>query len=445
MSRESMINNNIKEYITEAEAVVVGAGGAGLTAALTLEENGASVILLEKSDHVGGNTLATFSGINSVEAAVQKEAGVTFTVEDMIARQMNNDAADRGLVEVFCEESGPTVDWLASHGADLRAVKNTYFVTSDSDKNTAEELIGTVYDALKGTDAHIYTDMDVTALVTDTDNTVTGVRATDKEGRELIFNAPAVILTTGGFGENAALVRRIKPDLANSISGVIAPTTGEGLLMAEEAGADTVNLEEIQTFPHVVPGYGMITPKDLPKGAIWVNANGKRFTSEFFGINHQILMGETDGVLYCIFNESAKNSVAEELDRRGLLITGRDAEDLAVKLGMDSEILETAVETWNAGCEAGEDEFRRRNDLIPLEGALCAYRFGVGVHYCIGGLRIDQKARVLDKNGNPIKGLFAAGEVTGGLHGNKRLEGSGIAESFVFGRIAGRSAAQADA
>lgn len=437
-----------EELVTEADVIVVGAGGAGLTAAVTAAERGASVILLEKSGMVGGNTLCATMGINAAESAVQKAAGITATVEDFVAAQMNNEDARENLVRALCEKSGETIDWLSSLGVEFTTKKNSDFMLmATADGKTSETLINAIYKALTNTDVKLYMNTCAKLLVTDETGRVTGVQAVLENGEEIVFTGKAVILATGGFGQNQELLGQVRPDLATAITDEIAPTTGEGLLMAQALGAKTVNLDSIQLFPHVINGYGLLTPNNIPGGfhpdAIFVNQHAERFAAEGFEISAAIL-AQQEGMAYCIFTEDKMNDALRTIEAAGFVVSEDDAAGLAEKLGLDGAALAATLEAWNADCAAGADSlFGRTDNLNPITGKLYAYNFGVGAHYFMGGLLINENTQVLNEEEQPIEGLYAAGEVTGGFHGTFRVDGCGTADAFVFGRIAGEKTAEA--
>jgi len=433
--------------VTEADVIVIGAGGAGLSAAKTADENGASVILIEKSSNIGGNTLCATMGINAAESQVQTDLGVTVTVEELIEAQMNNEDAIEELVTTFAVNSGETIDWLASLGVEFTTEggNSDFMLMATADGKTSTTLINALNNSLDSTDITLYLNTAATSLVTDENGIVVGVVCEDADGNEVTFTGSSIVLCTGGFGQNSELLAEVRPDLANAITDEIAPTTGDGLLMAQELGANTVNLEDIQLFPHVIVGYGLLTPMNMPGGfnpdAIFVNENAEHFVAEAFEVSDAILE-QPDGMAYCIFTEDNLNETLEGLMELGYIVSGETVEELAEKLGLDAEALQATIDQWNADCEAGADsQFGRESNLNKLEGTLYGYNFGVGAHYFMGGILINEYTQVVDTNGDAIEGLYAAGEVTGGFHGNYRIDGSGTADAFVFGRLAGKYAA----
>lgn len=446
------------EYETEADIIVVGAGAAGMSAAITATDAGAKVIVLEKSGTLGGNTVCAANGINAADSAIQladeqyQEAGAD--VEGLIGLQSNNPDAKAELVRAFAENSGEMIDWVSSLGVDFTVdiqnderndEQNYYMLKAEGSSTTAIAMISKVSEELKNKGITVYYNMDAYQLAVE-GGKVIGVTAKDADGNDVTFKG-LVLLATGGFGQNSELVGKYNEKLANAVTDEVAPTTGEGLLMALSVGADTANLDAIQTFPAVIPGYGMILPFSLPGGfvpdALYVNNSAERFTAEAFEIPDAIL-AQDKGEVYCIFDDSGMNDTMKSLLSSGIIFSGETAQELADKLGIDGTKLAASISAFNEDIADGTDDaFGREQNLNPVEGTLYGYRFGVGAHYFMGGVLINENTQVLDTDGNVIEGLYAAGEVTGGFHGTFRVDGSGLGDSFTFGRIAGRVMADA--
>ncbi len=446
------------DYVTEADIIVVGGGAAGMTAAVTASDLGARVVLLEKSGSLGGNTLAAANGTNAADSQVQladdqyKEAEAS--VEGLINMQLQNEQAREDLVTAFAENSGEMIDWLTDLGVDFtveiakddrNAVQNNYMLKAEAMGSTGITMTKTVESVLAESDVTVYKNVDATALVQSEDGTVTGVTAVDGNGEEITFSGKAVLLATGGFGHNQELLGQVDPKLANATTDEIAPTSGEGLLMAQAIGAKAVDLDQIQTFPVVMEGYGMVTPNKLPGGfgvnAVIVNQEAERFTAEGFEIGEAIL-SQTEGAAYMIFREDQISPDMQNIIDAGYVSFGDDAAELAEKLGLDGAALSETLASYNEDVADGTDDAFGKENPLPLEGKLYGFKYGVGAHYFMGGLLINDKTQVLNENEEPISGLYAAGEVTGGFHGTQRVDGSGIGDSFTFGRIAGRSMAE---
>ena len=442
--------NNAQEinYLTKADVIVVGAGGAGLTAAVSAAEKGASVIVLEKSSFVGGNTEAAQAGMNALNSQIQKDAGVTFSREEFIELQ-TNDLARPELYTTMIDHSGETVDWLVSLGANLElnpSMDRQVKIPANAGMFTTQDLVNVMKNALDQSGATLYLNMTATSLVTDDNNRVTGVKATDTDGNEITFNGKSIVLATGGFGKNHDLVVSLHPEYEYVTTDEIAPTTGDGIEMAVAVGAITVDLDQLQIHPTVVEGLGMFAGTVAPGGrtvdAIFVNLNGERFMKEDLYGSPSTVIKQPEGKAIMIFDEGAMNDTLRDYLRRGYVVTGSTPSELAEALGINPVALSMTVDKWNEDMAQGVDTlFERETNLNALEGQLYAFKFNPGVHYCMGGILINESAQVVDEDNAPIGGLYAAGEVTGGIHGTKRVDGSAICDTFTFGRIAGKNAA----
>ena len=447
------------DYVTEADLIVIGGGAAGMTAAVTARDLGLSVVVLEKSGVLGGNTPAAANGVNAADSRVQladeqyQQAGAS--VEGLVNLQSQNELARADLVKAFAESSGEVIDWLSDMGVefsvdiqqdDRNPVQNYYMLSARAMGSTGITMTKAVQAALDATDVPVYLNMDATRLVTDGSGAVTGAVATNASGEEITFTGRAVLIATGGFGHNPELLAEANPKLANATTDEIAPTSGEGLLMARAVGAKAVDLEYIQTFPVVMEGYGMVTPNKLPGGfgvnAVIVNREARRFTAEGFEIGDAIL-AQPGGAAWMLFREDQISPDMQNIINAGYVASADSAKALGEALGLDGDALQASVDAYNADVADGADDAFGKRDPLPLEGTLYGFRYGVGAHYFMGGILIDAQTRVLDESEQPIANLYAAGEVTGGFHGSQRIDGSGIGDSFTFGRIAGRNIAEA--
>ncbi len=274
---------------------------------------------------VGGNTLCTTMGINAAGSQVQKDANVAGTVEDFVTAQLNNEDARENLVRALCERSGETIDFFSSLGVEFTVGGNSDFMLiTETDGKPSVTMVNAAYKALKETAAQLYLNTEVTDLTTN-NGVVTGCVATDAAGNQVTFAGKSVILCTGGFGQNRELLGQVRLDLATTVTDEIAPTTGQGLMLAQKLGAATVNLDSIQLFPHVVPSYGLIVPFGIPGGfhpnAIYVNNATQRFVVEGFEVSDAIL-AQDEGEVFCIFAEEAKNDMMTQLEGLGYVVSG---------------------------------------------------------------------------------------------------------------------------
>ena len=453
--------------VTEADIVIVGAGGAGLTAAKAASDKGASVIILEKSGVIGGNSLCSQMGINAADSKVQAGLDMAFATGELLKEAQMQWGGRENLVDAYVENSGKAVDWFAdelgvefsgqtgervdpenpldSVGVDHPSGGDLFMVRADADGFTSNTIINALSKSIDAAGVTLYVNTEATELVTDESGAVVGVKAIAADGSELTFTGKAVLLATGGFGQNHDMVVEYRPDFANAITDEIAPTTGDGIVMAEAIGAKTVDMGEMQIFPHVPVGDTWLSPMGMPGGfmttALFVNQDAARYTTEGFDPTIPDTLAQERA--YVIFSEDDMNDDLKRLEGRGLVKNGETAEELAEQLGLDGAALAATIEQWNADCDAGKDSQFDRQNLKPLTGKLYGYAFGVGAHYMMGGVLINEKTQVLDQDEQPIAGLYAAGEVTGGFHGTKRVDGSGTGDAFVFGYLAGNEIADA--
>ena len=276
---------------------------------------------------------------------------------------------------------------------------------------------------------------------------VVGVKA---EGPDAYYtiNAKAVILATGGFGNNQEMIVNYRNDLLGTVTTSAPGITGDGIEMAEEVGADLVDIEQIQLHPTVEQGTSMlITESVRGDGAILVNQEGKRFINELL-TRDVVSAGEleqTGSYAYIIFDQRLRDGLKaiEKYVSTGITVQADTIEGLAEQLDIDPATLAETLATWNQYVADKKDpEFGRDtgmdNDLS--QAPYYAIKVAPGIHHTMGGVRIDTKAQVIDTNGKPIPGLFAAGEVTGGVHGGNRIGGNAVADIVVFGRVASDSA-----
>lgn len=436
------------------DVVVIGAGGAGLSAALEVKLGGKEVIVVEKMPVVGGNTLRATGGINAAGTSVQKALGIEDSVETHYEDTMKGgyDKNDPALVKVMTENAADSIEWLISLGADLSDVGRLAGATNDrAHRPTGGAPVGShIVKVLKENAAkeniEILLETTATEILYE-NNEIKGIVAKDKDGNSFTIEANAVIIATGGFGANTTMVAELDSSLEGFGTTNHPGATGDGITMATDIGADVVQMEEIQTHPTVVPSNGyMITEAVRGNGAILINRDGKRFVSELStrDVVSEAVLQQEGKTAFLFFDGTVKESL-KAIDgyiKMGLTTEGETIEELAGKLGINGENLVETVNVYNGYVDAKEDKDFARPDMPrKLEKATYyAIEVGPAVHHTMGGLKINEKAQVLDTNGNVITGLYAAGEVTGGVHGGNRLGGNALADIVTFGRIAGKNA-----
>ncbi len=290
------------------------------------------------------------------------------------------------------------------------------------------------------------TETKATKILTN-EGVIAGVIAEDKDGNELTIKANAVILATGGFGANPEMLVSLNPDLEGFVTTNHAGADGSGIKMAQEIGAGVIQLEEIQTHPTAVPSNGyMITEAVRGNGAIVVNREGNRFVGELEtrDVVSKAILEQEGQSAYLVFDQGITDSLSAIAGyiKQGIVTEADTPEGLAEALNMPVENLVATVEKYNGFQVSGKDaDFGRADMPRALETSkFYAIEIAPAVHHTMGGLAINENAEVLNEDGEIIKGLFAAGEVTGGVHGGNRLGGNALADIVVFGRIAGQNA-----
>lgn len=440
-----------------ADIVVIGAGGAGLSAAVQAKQEGVDkVVLLEKMPMVGGNTNRATGGLNAAETEQQAAKEIKDTVEQMIADTMKGgyNKNNPELVEKLANEAKDAVKWLTEIGADLSDVGRMAGATNyRTHRPTGGAAVGAhVVDTLKIAAEKEKVDLRVwneaKEIILDKDGNVEGVKATDKEGKEYKIKAKAVVIAAGGFSANQEMVVQNKADLKGFATTNHNGATGDGIKLAEAIGADFIDMKEIQTHPTVVPDKAvMVTEAVRGNGAILINKSGKRFTNELLtrDVVSKAILEQEDKIAYLFFDEGLRKSLkaTEEYFNMGLVTEADSIEELAEKLGVDKATMKASIDTYNNAVAAKVDNEFKRDDLPRQlnQGKVYAIPVTPAVHHTMGGIKINTNAEVINKEGNVIKGLFAAGEVTGGVHGGNRLGGNALADIVVYGRTAGKNAA----
>ena len=467
---------NIEET---CDVVVAGAGGAGLTAAITAAQNGKKVIILEKASVPGGNSSYATGGMNAAGTHYQKEQGIEDSADVFYADTMEggHNLNNPDLVRTLADNSSDAIDWLDSIGAELVDVGKAGGATNarqhrptESGKPGPNEVVisvGTYLIEKLSAKADelgitIITDAKVDKIIME-DGKAVGLHAVGKDGNEIVIHANSVVITTGGFGSNPDLITKYRPDLEGYVSTNAPSVTGDAIAFLEEVGADFVDLEQIQVHPTVVQTDGALISESLRgDGAILLNKEGKRFCDEL-GTRDVVsahVTEQPDSYAWLVVDETMlkKSSVIKKYISKGYMIKCDSVADLAKLIGCDEATVKESLDKWIGYCALGDaengyytvddTEFGRKatvkdkmkTDMSALP--LYAVQISPGIHHCMGGVKINTNAEVIGKDGNPIPGLFAAGEVTGGVHGGNRLGGNAVADFVVFGRIAGASASK---
>lgn len=364
---------------------------------------------------------------------------------------------DKELVQVLSSQSADGIEWLKSIGATLESVgsfggasvKRIHRPVNAEGKTVSvgAYLVPILTQNVEELGIQILYNTPATELMLD-NGAVTGVVAVSKDTTYQI-KAKAVVIATGGFGANVELCASYRPDLTGFVTTNAPGATGDGIQLGISAGAATVDLDQIQIHPTVEQSTSALITEGLRgDGAILVNAEGKRFIDEV-GTRDVVSAAEIaqpGSFAWLVIDQAMADAstVIAGYINRGLTVTGESYEALAAAMEVDPAALAATMEAWNKSVADKKDEaFGRTSFANPLDTApFYAIKIAPGVHHTMGGLKINTQTRVLNEQGEAIPGLYAAGEVTGGVHGANRLGGNAVADIIVFGRIAGQQAAE---
>jgi fumarate reductase flavoprotein subunit len=459
--------------MNDYDLIIIGGGGAGLSAAIVAREAGATCMVLEADKKLGGATALSAAVMYAAGTSIQRAAGVHGDTPEAMYRYIMTLAAweaNPRIVRLLCEQSGPALEWLISLGV---VFPPEYLLCSGVEDvprghpshGVAESLIN----ASGARGAEFALDTRVESLLIEKGRVV-GVRAAGTELR-----AGAVVIATGGFGNSPEMIERLFPSAARHGSWTYAVhyaapfILGDGIRLAERVGADVVGRDTGLLLP--TSGLGKFIEAFLPPWIMLVNIKGHRFMDESapYAVSGYLLNAQPDQRAFALFDEVALVEGSQDMRfadpyhsgaamptwefnllrqgvESGKVLKADTIAHLANLIGVDSATLEVSVERYNADCARGHDnEFGKETErYFPLKNPPFYAR---EVRACVigqtgAGLNINERAQVLDTNGQVIQGLYAAGEVLGCAVG-KRYSGGGmgICNAIVFGRIAGKEAA----
>lgn len=480
---------NIKKVVEDesdqeltADVVVIGAGGAGMAAAVTAHKAGKEVIVIEKASRMGGNTILSGGALNAVDDGSETAIANKDSVENHYNQTFEggDKAGDPVLVHTLIDNAWSGVEWLKSLGMEFH--EGVFTVTGGMWPRAHKPVEPEGTGFFKTYQEYLDSNTGITMVYNTTandliveDGVVTGVSCTGKSGNSVTVKAVnGVVLATGGFGQNVELrvkyndINKKWPTLDDSIPSTnTSGITGDGIIMAEAIGANLVHMSNIQLLPLGDPKTGSLSGniEHAVESRIFVNLLGERFVNEG-GRRDEMTLGlfdQPEAKMYIVM-DSDTYPKGDELNNFGesladLVSAGRalkadTLEDLAKLMNVPAENLVKTVENYNRYCKGGDmegqaDEFGRTlftdtdgvNNGINNGPFYAAIRVPT-VHHTMGGVQINEQAQVMDTKGNVISGLFAAGEVTGGIHGTNRLGGNALTDTVVFGRIAGASASE---
>ena len=467
-----------KNETIDTQVVVIGGGGAGLAAAVSAVQNGAKVVVLEKLGYLGGSTNVSGGAFNAVDPKRQKAMGIEDSEDKFYDQTMKggHNVGNPELVRYLTSNAMSSIEWLESLGSPFKDKIGTatgalwqrsHYGTTPSGNHyirTLENFLAEHKDS-----ATIITDANVKSLIKDKDGRVIGAVA-ENHGRKItVIASKGVVITTGGFGANVELRRRVNTgvwkevDLGKGIgaSTIQKAAQGDGIAMGKKVGAEVIGMSDIQLHPCGTPGTGLMEHiRTSGRNRLFINENGDRFVNEGAARDTlcKAIFAQPHSTYWLVVNHvrypgrdwvDRTGATIADMASLGAVVEGATLDELAKKTGMDPAKLKASVDEYNkvATGKVEKDKYgfvaNNKEDKPMTEGPWYAVKKVPTVHHTMGGLKINTQTQVLDIAGKPIPGLYAAGEVTGGIHGANRLGGNAIADIFTFGRQAGKVAATA--
>ena len=437
------------------DIVIIGSGGAGLSSAITATEKGAKVIVLEKMAYFGGNSNRSEGEMNAAGTKQQKAHGITDDTPERFAADTirgGHGLNDPALVKALTENAASAEEWLLDLGAHFchRMGRGGGQTRARGHGPCDGSPVGIEIMRVLGERAdkdHI--DMRLNNRVTKIlmkNGKVSGVQVKTPKGMETI-NAKAVILATGGFGANHKMVEKYRPELKGFSTTNHPGATGDGIILAQQVGAGLTDIEQIQINPTVIKKNGALISESMrARGGFLLNKNGKRFTNEL--LTRDVVsaneLKQPGGIAYLVIDNSiySKNKMAQNYTAEKLMTKCDTIADVAKLIGVDEKVVQASFDQYHKAFDNKKDDlFGRPEMLIRMDQApYFVAEVTPGIHHTMGGVKIDPQAEVLTPEKKPIPGLFAAGEVTGGVHGGNRIGGNAVADIITFGRISANSA-----
>ncbi|MGM0126330.1 urocanate reductase [Enterococcus sp. AZ194] len=448
------------------DVLVVGAGGAGLSSAVEASSAGASVAVLEKSSAIGGNTAVSGGAFNVPGSDLQKNMGIEDSKESFVedALKGGDNIADPKLVQVVADHALEAYEWMRDDiKAEFIQDRVQQFGGHSVPRsvvpvgNKGVELTNKLWEAAKGNKAELFLDTKAVELI-EKDGKIVGVKA-ENNGKTVTFHAnKGVVLASGGFAADVEMRKKYNSHYDEKfMTTAVSSSTGDGIVMGEQAGAGLVDMKEIQVYPTSNPETGIISyvANSRFDGAILVNQGGQRFVNEG-GRRDDIsnaILDQENGYAYLVWGQEIETvgnmtkvheKEFEEMKKNDILFECSTLSEAAEKTGVDAKTLEATVKQFNGYVKDEKDpDFEKTGVFNKIEeGPFYIQKVVPSTHHTMGGLTINTDAQVLDTDGKAIPNLYAAGEVTGGIHGTNRLGGNAITDIIVFGRIAGSNVAK---
>lgn len=438
-----------EKQVYHFDVVVVGAGAAGLTAALSASEQGARVLVVEKMPTVGGNSVQS-AGYMLAKKRSTADADEGDAYEAQILHE-GKGGNDKALVRQLVDDSTGAIEWLQSKGADLApnglAAASPYQFQAGNSVMVGEEVVKTLLQGIESRRIPVQTLTRVSSLRIGPDGRVAGVNVVTSKGVHYEVEAPSVVIATGGFAANEKMTG-ISPTGDFGLTTTNLPgTLGDGISLTLPLKAKVVDMHDVKVHATTMPYSNLvITIQARQEGAVLIDATGRRFTNELSHKAWHDILSKSAGHAWLVLDQGIidKLPVLQNYARYGYFVKAQTDEELARYMHCSPEVFTLTMNRYRQLAALGHDmDFERPTTVSTLKQyPLYAVHIQPAVHSTPGGLSINTDAAVLDKSGAPIPGMFAAGEVTGGIFGKDRIEGTGLIDAVVHGRIAGRNAAK---
>ncbi|MBP1042210.1 flavocytochrome c [Vagococcus sp. BWB3-3] len=444
------------------DVVVIGAGGAGLSSAVEAASTGVKVAVLEKTSAVGGNTAVSGGAFNVPGSDLQKKKGIDDSVDQFVkdALEGGDNLANPELVKIVGEHALEAYEWMRD---DIKAE----FIQDRVQQfgghkvprsvipvgNTGSELTNKLKVAAEAKGAEVFLDTEATDLIQDKSGNIVGVTAKNN-GKSITFNASkGVVIASGGFASNVDMRTKYNADYGKQYMTTAVPaSTGDGIIMGEEVGADLVDMEQIQVYPTASPKTGIISyvANSRFDGGLLINQEANRFINEVGrrDVISKAILDQPGGYAYLVWGQEIESvghmtdvhqAEFDKMKKDDVIFEAKTLEEAAKHYDIDPQKFVASIARFNGFVSTETDpDFQKLGAFVKVEqGPFYIQKVIPSTHHTMGGLRINKEAEVLDLQGKKIPGLYAAGEVTGGIHGTNRLGGNAITDIIVFGRIAG--------
>ncbi|MEG1494289.1 MAG: FAD-dependent oxidoreductase [Gordonibacter sp.] len=444
---------------SETDVLVIGGGGAGICAALSAAEQGAQVVLCEKTSVLGGATMLSSGKIPAVGTKQQAGMGETDSVEACVIDIMrpSNYSVRPDLVYTVTEQSRDIVEWTESHGAVWNIDAALYYGQTAHRMHTTENAGKGLTDALiasMGGNQAIkqMLSCEIQGLVLDDEGEAV-IGAYGKSGKDQVaIIAKNTVLASSGFANNPGMLAQYCPEAVDAFKRVAPGATGEGILWAQELGVELQNMGSYQGHAfHGVDNDETLEQAMANNGGIIVNQEGNRFMSEYGGYSELSphILAQTNRIAYLCFTDAqvAKSLKFPGWDKAGIVKKGATATELAAAIGADAATLEKTISEYQAALGKGEDKFNRSHLPASFDGPYYALKITGEIRHTQGGMPTDVAGHVLRADRSLVQGLYAAGGCTEGFScrgGAAYMSGNGLIQALVFGKIAGAAAATED-